>query len=403
MRSINYCSIILTVAVVLIVNLSACSAKRNDMKNANDEEVKREEFVTMIGIIKKIDQVDKKITVFNIETKETVTLAADASVDMKDKYGEPIIIEGLNIGDIIKTKYGKDKLIPEYIQITAEIWEHNNVTKVKINTEKNTLQYGSDEYNLTKDTLVLYKNEPISIEEITPIDKVTIKGNKKNAWVIILENGHGTVSLKNHDYFIGGTLELGSNIIEPIDKITSLVVPAGEYKVVIDKENITPIQKEIIVKEGKEIIIDLSTSTPKEAQVLISMNPREANLYINGQKYNELDEFISLSYGQYQFVADKEGYEKYEEIITIDEPIMNISIELEKKYNYLHVDNPKDVEAYVNGDYAGIIPISIPILPGKYTVTLRKVGYIEKEYEIEIPKNQKDNYFKFPELVQMNN
>lgn len=70
--------------------------------------------------------------------------------------------------------------------------------------------------------------------------------------------------------------------------------------------------------------------------------------------------------------------------------------------NYkVYIDAPDGVEAYIDGNYIGITPISFPKESGNYVVTLRKSGYQTRSYTLQIDDEEKDVNYSFAELVEM--
>jgi hypothetical protein len=281
------------------------------------------------------------------------------------------------------------------------VWEYENVSGIIVDTENKTIKRANDTYEYTNELLVLYNNQPVNIEDITTTDKVTIKGYRNKAWVVILENGHGFIELTNYDYFVGGTLEIGFNTLEITEESIKTPVSVGVHQVVINKARMESVVREVMVEKDQVVKIDLSTDVPKAGQLKLTINESNARVYINGQRYDSLVDPINLSFGEYTIVAEKDGFLKFEEKISFNEVYRNYSIQLTKQSKYLHVNNPAGVELYLNGDYIGIIPVSIPVEAGKHSVTLRKDGYYSKLYNIEVMDDGKDTFFTFPDLVKM--
>lgn len=48
----------------------------------------------------------------------------------------------------------------------------------------------------------------------------------------------------------------------------------------------------------------------------------------------------------------------------------------------VYIDAPDGVEAYLDGSYVGVTPVSFNKVPGSYVVTLRKSGYQPRSYTL---------------------
>ncbi|MDE7322686.1 MAG: PEGA domain-containing protein [Lachnospiraceae bacterium] len=67
----------------------------------------------------------------------------------------------------------------------------------------------------------------------------------------------------------------------------------------------------------------------------------------------------------------------------------------------VYIDAPDGVEAYLDGSYVGITPVSFNKVPGSYVVTLRKSGYQPRSYTLQIDDEKKDVNYSFTDLVKL--
>lgn len=67
----------------------------------------------------------------------------------------------------------------------------------------------------------------------------------------------------------------------------------------------------------------------------------------------------------------------------------------------VYIDAPEGVEAYLNGSYIGITPVSFPKSAGSHVITLRKTGYQTRSYTLQIDSEKKDVNYSFTELVEL--
>ncbi|MDE7266416.1 MAG: PEGA domain-containing protein [Lachnospiraceae bacterium] len=66
----------------------------------------------------------------------------------------------------------------------------------------------------------------------------------------------------------------------------------------------------------------------------------------------------------------------------------------------VYIDAPEDVEAYLDGSYIGLTPVSFPKTAGNHVITLRKTGYQTRSYTLQIDSEKKDVNYSFTELVE---
>lgn len=67
----------------------------------------------------------------------------------------------------------------------------------------------------------------------------------------------------------------------------------------------------------------------------------------------------------------------------------------------VYIDAPDGAEAYLDGSYIGITPISFNKVPGSYVVTLRKSGYQTRSYTLQIDEEEKDINYSFTDLIRL--
>ncbi len=63
-------------------------------------------------------------------------------------------------------------------------------------------------------------------------------------------------------------------------------------------------------------------------------------------------------------------------------------------------DAPIGAEAYLDGNYVGIIPVSFAKVAGQHMVTLQKEGYQTKSYTIQIDSEKTNVTYTFPEMAK---
>lgn len=396
----------LGVVISLVVMISiACSGGKEDKKNTvNTDETDVEEtleYDRMISVIKEVNTDTSKLLALDIEQEEVLTLNIDGAVDIKDVYGTIISLAQLNIGDMVEIKYEKNKMRPEYIHKTAKVWERKNIQNVSINEKAKTIQVANDIYTYTDDLVTVFNGSNFDVSQIDLVDEVTLRGYKDKVWTVILENGHGFITLKNHSSFIGGILEVGNRMNVDIQDVTSITVPVGVHEIIANKEDMIPYVAEVIVEENKEVVLDLNQSLPKKGLVNFDIKQEGVTLSINDKEYQDLSEPISLDYGIYTIRAKKNNYVTMEEKLVLDRAYVDYKVELEKEPIFIHIDSPQGVGVYIDGNYIGIIPVTAPMDVGNHTVTLRKEGYYSKMYPITIDDTIEDNYFTFPKLIEI--
>lgn len=89
-----------------------------------------------------------------------------------------------------------------------------------------------------------------------------------------------------------------------------------------------------------------------------------------------------------------------EEESSENEESKSVVVSSTGKYK-VYIDAPSGVEAYLDGNYIGITPVSFNKVPGSCVVTLRKSGYQPRSYTLQIDGEEKDINYSFTELVKL--
>lgn len=69
--------------------------------------------------------------------------------------------------------------------------------------------------------------------------------------------------------------------------------------------------------------------------------------------------------------------------------------------NKITIKEPTGVGVYLDGDYVGTTPVTFPKTVGTHTITLYQKGYLIKSYTIQATDNGKDDEYKYPALISL--
>jgi hypothetical protein len=241
---------------------------------------------------------------------------------------------------------------------------------------------------------------PFAITELSPADEAIVKGYKDKVWSIIIINGHGTITLVNHESFIGGQIEVGKKISKLVEAEMTMPISAGVYDVVVSKDNMSPYVSQVMVEEGQNITLDLSTAQPKVGTVEFVLSQENVKLYIDDVLLQS-NEPSMLSFGNYRIRAEKENFETWEGNLILNQAYLRFRIDLERKASFLFIQEPAGAEAYLDAAFIGVIPTSTPYTPGNHTITLRRTGYVTASFSFSWEDDGKDKNLVLPELVPL--
>lgn len=98
--------------------------------------------------------------------------------------------------------------------------------------------------------------------------------------------------------------------------------------------------------------------------------------------------------------TDEEESEEEEKSSSDDSDKKSSIASATGKYK-VYIDAPDGAEAYLDGNYIGITPVSFNKVPGSYVVTLRKSGYQTRSYTLQIDEEEKDINYSFTDLMKL--
>ena len=379
------------------------------------------------AVIRDINKSKKTITFFNLVKQRSYTLNYDGTTALYDKYGSAISMEQVAEGDIVDIQFLKSKKMLASVKKSDSSFTLDNVTKFQLNEKTKEITVGDSTYRITDDLLVFSKGNQMEIMDINQVDTLKVQGIDRTVYSVTIEKGHGYLRLKNDEYFWGGWIEVGQEIIRPIEEGMLLVVPEGKYDVLLSAKGISGTRK-VSVKRDKETELDLGDlkkdSEKKFGTLIIAISPDTADVYIDGQPI-DISAPVEAEYGIHQLMAKAEGYQTVTKYIKVGQESATIEVVMEKQTadtvsgnetssstsdtdtdaasttgGKLTIDAPSGVEVYLDGSYIGITPVAFNKAAGIHVITLRASGYETKSYTINIENTDTNESMSFSALVK---
>lgn len=409
----------------LMLALSACSIDEDTPEGAEESGSKTLDVgFTVAGpgsydsadtaVITKIDKEQKTITFYNHTVSKKYTLGYDGTTSYSDKYGQALSLAQVKEGDIVDITFLKSKKRLNTLQHSSACWENAAISKYEFNTDRHDVSIGSDIYKITDETMIFSDGIQMEMMDLNNADVLTFRGIGTTVYSIIVEKGHGYLRLANDEQFIGGWIEVGQSLIRPITDDMLLIVPEGTYDVNISLNN-SGGEKHVSIGRNEEVTLDigdLEVEEVKYGQILFTVTPTDATLYVDGNKVDTSGS-VELKYGIHQLLAAAPGYETLTTYFRIAEPSGALSVTMDKESgktesdkdtsstsSYLvYIDAPEGAEVYVDGNYIGMAPVSFKKVEGAHVVSLRKTGYTTRSYTIQVDGEEKDITYSFAELT----
>jgi hypothetical protein len=127
---------------------------------------------------------------------------------------------------------------------------------------------------------------------------------------------------------------------------------------------------------------------PGDAEVFITSQPAEAEVFINGVSVGVTSslEPLALEPGRYQFEFRKEGYLPHREAITLESGHFKfVSVQLTAAAGgSIQVTSRPSADVYLDGEFKGRTPLVVVAPPGVRDVRLERAGFMPQQHSVPV-------------------
>lgn len=428
------------------------------------QEDKKENYDTQIlGVVKEVNEIDSTVTIYDIKEGIDRTLTYTGSTHVADRYDKERLVSWLEPGEIVDAYYYQASYKLTKIAVNKEAWEYRGIDRFRFDMTNQRVTIAEKLYYYERDLFVTGAGEELGLIDINARDELMMKGIGSQVYSVTITKGHGYIRLKNYKAFLGGTIEVGYNIILPVTKDMLIAVREGTYKVKLEKGELSG-TKEVEIRRDEEYILDMSGFHEEEERVgkaVFMIDPEGAELYINGIE-TDYSKKIKINYGDYKIRVESEGYTTFEGTLTIEEkaPVICVSLSVEgvdtsgttegvtitpseeensspgpeessppaetvppekteapeeedpeesntafgttlvDEDHVITVSAPEGAKLYWNGAYKGVVPVTFAKEIGNHVITFSQSGYLTRSYSCEVTDDGKDVTFNFPDMVK---
>ncbi len=364
-------------------------------------------------ILMEVNTEEKTLTFLNTTVSRQYTLSYDGISEFGSQYGDTMSVSQFKPGDIVDVKFVKSKKYLTSMCISSQVWEIEDTDQYIFDYVKKNVTIGADTYKISNDAVFLEDGTFIQYRDLNAVDSLTFRGVGTTVYSVELSKGHGYLRLSGHEYFVGGLIEVGSKLVSSVTEDMLITMPEGTYSVMISNGG-TIVDRTVLIRRGEETRLDLSDvviESPKTGMVLFSLNPSNAELYIDGEKV-DASQAVVLTYGMHQMICRAQGYQSVTKYFTVGQDSAGLNITLEEgegestsddttstTYYKVYIDAPEGAEVYLDGTYVGVVPCSFRKEEGSHVVTLSKTGYVTRSYTVTVDGEDKDVSFSFVDLV----
>ncbi|BCN28780.1 PEGA domain-containing protein [Anaeromicropila herbilytica] len=281
------------------------------------------------GVVKAIDKAKSTVLFYDIKEGMDYTVNYDPATNVLNKYDKVMIMDQLQIGEITDIYYDNNTNRLDKIQVSKEAWEYKGVKNLVVDQTKKQMSISNATYKYQDSVVIASEKNLISLMDLNQKDELIVKGYDKQIYSVIVDKGHGYIKLINYEDFVGGTVEVGHDIILPVVENMLIVAREGEYKLTMSNGNFVG-AKSITVLRDQEVTVDMGDfvkPAEKKSSVDFKISPNGADLYVDG-KATDYEEAVKLDYGEHQIEVSLTGYDTYTGKINVDSPSTSVAVDL---------------------------------------------------------------------------
>lgn len=282
------------------------------------------------AVVVRVMEDESKITFLNRIVNKNYTLTYDGTTAITDQYGGSLSAAQLMPGDIVDVCFQHIPKKCVSVMRSASAWEADVTNGFTMNQARGQISFNGELYTLAKRMVLRSGEEEIELTDLNERDVLTVKGIENTIYSVVVEKGHGYLRLTGTEYFVGGFIEVGKEMVQRITEDMMLTVPEGEYTVSVQNGSHGG-SKEAKIYRDEETVLDLSDLKGEEVKsgnVFFTLTPADASVYIDGEKI-DTSAYVTLEYGVHQMIVKAAGYETISQYIKIGQENANLNVEME--------------------------------------------------------------------------
>ncbi len=280
------------------------------------------------------NEAQKTVRLMTASNGKSYELYYDAKTDFSDRFGKATVLPYFEPGMVAEVLLSVHSKTLVSLHESPDAFILRDVTGFSIHMNRGIFSIGKDNYRITDNTAIFKNGSRVGADAIKDGDSLTLRGMQPDLYSIVIDFGDGHVRVLGTEYFIGGWVQVGKDLIKPVTEDMLLTVPEGEYDLVVTYHGRGG-TKHINVQRGKETKVDVSDlkgELVKYGKIAFTILPADAKsvVKIDGEVIDH-HELVELEYGVYRLEVEAEGYEPVRERIGIGQEMASIEITLQEK------------------------------------------------------------------------
>jgi len=231
------------VMLFAVMTLSACTGTSSVRhRNTNTETSTAVNADKSTGVIRKIDKDTNNIVIYSVDDGTKTIYSYDEGTTAYTKSGKVMSFDKLSCGDIVDIECNNTNQKIKKISISSrnKVWENTKVTNFKVDESTMTMKIGQSLYSYSDSTFVFSDGEEIDISELNSEDRLIVRGYDTSVCSVVVDKGHGYVTLSGDQLFTGGYVDIGgtSGTVKEIKLFSVKVVTTDNLTVIIPNSTV---------------------------------------------------------------------------------------------------------------------------------------------------------------------
>lgn len=384
----------------------------------------------LLAVVTSVNAEAKSISFRSFDTGEDYNFRIEKPTYIYTAYDNAMTLAQLAMGDVAYITFDALSNTLQEIRLTRDAVKHSRVTGVSVNTAYRMLSFYNKNYEYSRDVVVVSGAELITPEQLSAKDVLTVYEKDGKVVSVVVDRGHGYLTLTGIELFLGGYVDIGGETIRTIEKDMMVMMTEGTYKVQVSHNGYYGC-KTIEIKRDKVATVDFSEILPdtvENGNVFFSIDVDGAKLYLNGEETDYSEGILTLPVGEYSVRVTAEGYENYVDKITVIADYQKINIKMQSdgettaaeesttkqsgssagvtsQYetetttkvsatNRVYIDGPENAIIYFDETYLGIAPLDFAMVTGEHTIIVLS-GTTVKSYTVNLVEGGDDVRYDF--------
>ena len=312
---------------------SALKQDSANVENQDKEASPEEEEIAEapLYIVENLNMTDETISLYSLDEDKQIRYNYNMTTRFLDKFGTSSVWASFTNGTVVTI----GDFLPasgalESVQKSGDVWIYDDISKYKLEPERNLITIDGHNYKLTDTTKVYSDNLKIQASDIGKDDIITVVGQDKNVISIAVTTGHGYLKLTNTSLFDGSMIFIGKKIVSTVYNEELIEVPEGTYNVTVANNGWGGSGEYQVLRNGTTVIDleELKGEGPSFCMLTFLVTVPDTYVFLDGKQV-DVTEPQNVQYGAHKLVVQCDGYTSWNKTLVVNSESATITLAME--------------------------------------------------------------------------